>query len=282
MNDPKHTRKLTISQGGKIPLHEMFELASLDAMGLLDEQESAAFESAFSALSPELKAQLRAQQSRVADLSATLPQVQAPESLRQRTIDAVLNEIAVQESASRSNIAGRIGPEILPSRGVSAIWRAAAIGCAAAAVVFGFTTLQMNASYRTLEREISANAISDFFIKEFGNRFESAMLDGNTRFIQFSANAKAPNGASPTAVVLFDPTTRSAQLFCRDLPTHGGLYNLVALDRNGQVASVVLPFRATGARASEIIPTLDLAAGLTLAIVADGNMASPILRSTSL
>ncbi|MBL0869799.1 MAG: hypothetical protein IBJ18_04405 [Phycisphaerales bacterium] len=282
MNDPKHARKLSISQGGKIPLHEMIELASLDAMGLLDEQESAAFEAAFAALAPELKAQIRAQQTRVADLSATLPQVEAPESLRQRTIDAVLSEIALQESNARAHVVGRIGPEIMPSRGVSAIWRATAIGCAAAAVVFGFTTLQMNSSYRTLEREIAANAISDFFVKEFGNRFETAMLDGNTRFIQFTASGKASNGASPTAVVLFDPTTRSAQLFCRDLPTHGGLYNLVALDRNGQVANVVLPFRATGARASEIIPTLDLAAGLTLAIVADGNMAAPILRSTSL
>jgi len=45
-------------------LQEMIELAILDAMGLLDEEERLAFELAFRAAAPPVQAQVRREQTR--------------------------------------------------------------------------------------------------------------------------------------------------------------------------------------------------------------------------
>lgn len=266
-----------------IPLRDMFEMASLDAMGLLDDAERRAFDETFARLAPAVQAQLRDQQTRIADMSGTLPHVEAPETLRQRVLDAVAGEI---DAVTRS--AGRIAPEILPSRGVSPIWRAAAIGCAAAAIVFGFATLQMNASVKSIQQGLNSNAVADMFVKEFGPRFENALMDGQTQFIQFAVATQAAAGApadpngQPMAVILLDPKTRTAQLYCKDLPNRAGVYNLVIVDPSGRSSDVVLPFRASGARAVESIAKLDLNKGATLQITTADADARTLLKSNNL
>ncbi len=260
-----------------LSLHELFELASLDAMGLLEEGERRRFEDAFRALPPAAQAQIRDQQSRIADHDATLPSVQPPASLRQRVLDAVSAEIELGGPAP----VARIAPSIARSRSVSPIWRAGAIGCAAAAIVFCFTTLQMNASYRTLEKQIAANSIGDLFIKEFGPRFETALLNKGTQFIQFNPMKVEGNGTQPMAVILLDPATRAAQLYAKDLPQREGLYNLVVVDPTGRAANVVLPFRAGGQRVAEFIGNLDVAAGSSLGITLEASE-DLLLKSSNL
>ncbi len=258
-------------------LHELFELASLDAMGLLEEGERRQFEDAFRSLPPAAQAQIRDQQSRIADHDATLPVVQCPPSLRQRVLDAVAAEIELGAPAP----VARIAPVIARSRSVSTIWRAAAIGCAAAAIVFGVTTLQMISEYRGLERKIASNAVGDLFVKEFGPRFESALLSHGTQFIQFNPVNTPANGSEPMAVILMDPKTRSAQLYCKDLPQREGVYNLVIVDPSGRVKNIVLPFRAGGQRVAEIIGNLDVAAGSSLGIALEASE-DLLLKSSNL
>jgi hypothetical protein len=53
--------------------YELIEMAVLDALGILDEEERASFERAFAAAAPGLQAQVRAEQARLVDLVDLLP-----------------------------------------------------------------------------------------------------------------------------------------------------------------------------------------------------------------
>lgn len=259
---------------------DLLELASLDAFGLLDEAERRAFEDGFARAHPAVRSQVRAAQRRMADLDALLPDVTPPASLRQRVLDAVAREV---EIANTPGIAGHIGPDLIPSRGVSRIWRAAAIGCAAAAVVFGFTTLQMQSRYAELDGAIRANAVTELFAREFGPRFERALMAPRTQFIQFAADSNAPAG-SAAAILVLDTEAKTGQLFCRDLPDANGTYHLTITDARGNKNQVALVFKASGSRAMETdIRGLELKAGESIQISrATADNAAPFLRSNNL
>ncbi|QYU70067.1 hypothetical protein J4558_08100 [Leptolyngbya sp. 15MV] len=49
-----------------MPFHDLLEMAVLDTLGLLDEQEQAAFEMAFRSAPPAVQAQVRREQTRFA------------------------------------------------------------------------------------------------------------------------------------------------------------------------------------------------------------------------
>lgn len=261
---------------------DLLELASLDAFGLLDEVERRSFEDAFRKAHPNVKAQVVAAQRRMADIDALLPDVTPPASLRQRVLEAVAREV---ELVNQPAVAGRIGPDIIPATGVSRVWRAAAIGCAAAAVVFGFTTLQMKSRYAELDNAYKANAVADLFVKEFGPRFENALMAPRTQFVQFAAAAERAGGAgSPAAVLLLDPESKTGQLFCKDLPDANGVYSLTIVDASGAKRQAEFVFRASGSRAVLTdMRNVDLKAGEQLVINGGaGNQARPMLRSRTL
>ncbi|CAN5867169.1 hypothetical protein BH11PLA1_BH11PLA1_10500 [soil metagenome] len=267
--------------GVRLSLAQMFELASLDAMGLLEEGERRAFDETFATLAPEIQAQLRTQQT-LASGAIELPDVAAPEGLRPRVLSAVMRQVT---SAGTTLSLRNAGPRLVKALGVNPIWRAAAIGCAAASIALGYAAMQMASEYRTLERLIAGNVVNDVFVKEFGPRFESVLMNSKTQFIQFAASAQVASveGQSlPSAVILVDPQTRTAQLFCRDLPANGQAYNLVLVDSSGHVGAVLLPFRSSGPRATAQIGNLEIGSGMTLAIVAEGGDENYLLRSTNL
>ena len=267
-----HTPHSTPAHLGPAPRssRDLFELASLDALGLLDDTERRDFEAAFAAAPAALKAQLRAQQGLMASIEDTLPAVNPPASLRARVLAAVAGAI----SATRLHEAGRVAPAILPSRGVNRVWRAAAIGFAAAAVVFGVTTIQMQAEYRTLDQAFRSNAATDHFIREFGPRFENLLMAPHTQVVKFAAAEKPAAGASAPnsmAVLLVDPKTRTGQFLARDLPAQSGQYQLVVLDSRGQqVGEAVLRITSSGdrgvARIAQALENFSLPDGGSLAV----------------
>lgn len=262
---------------------DLFELASLDALGILDEQERRAFEEAFAAAPPALRAQLRAQQDLMADIAQTLPDAEPPASLRARVLAAVQGAI----SATRLHEAGRTTPAILPSRGVSRVWRAAAIGFAAAAVVFGISTVQMRLQYRELDQAFTTNAATEMFIREFGPRFESLLMAPHTQVVKFAAGQNPAAGATPgMAVLILDPQTKSGQFLAKDLPENGGSYSLVVVGPDGQVGKAVLTFKPSGTRIAAEVQDLDVPGGSVLAVRSLGNtsaaQAKTLLKSQSL
>jgi hypothetical protein len=239
---------------------DLFELAGLDALGLLDDAERRDFEAAFAAASPALKAQLRTQQSLFGAIEETLPQVSPPTSLRARVLAAVAGAISV----TRLHDAGRTLPAILPSRGVNRVWRAAAIGFAAAAVVLGFTTLQMRAKYHEMDQAFLTNAASDHFVRDFGTRFEQLLLDPSTRVMAMKHEGP---GAAAAAVVLVDDQGKSGFFLARDLPSVAGSFNLVLVGKDGQViGEPLLSFRPTGSRLVAPISDVQVPDGASFAV----------------
>ena len=126
-------------------LQQLIELAILDAMGLLDEDEQRSFDSAYRTAAPAVQAQVRREQTRLSRIESLLPAVTPPAGLRAAVLEAVRREILAAEMADPA-VVGTL-PQIVKSRGVSAFWRAASVGMAAAAVVLGITTLQMQSNY---------------------------------------------------------------------------------------------------------------------------------------
>lgn len=256
---------------------QLIELASLDAFGLLDEHERKAFEEAFRTAPDAVKAQVRAQQSRMAEMDHLLPDVQPAPSLRQRVIDAVL--AAAGKAPAQREVIGRIEPALMPSRTVSPVWRALAIGSIAAAIAFGFTLLQFQSQMRELEVAQKNDQAYAWVVKEFGARFEQALMSSKTEFVKFNGS-----GASKAeAVLLLDPATKTGQFFCRNLPTDLASYQLTVVTPGGQPSDVVLTFRtASGNRAIEQIAGLSLPVGSKLVLRSTGPEGKLLMESASL
>jgi hypothetical protein len=263
---------------------DLFELASLDALGLLSEDERRAFEDAFAAASPHVQAQLRDQQSRMAEIDSILPRVEAPAGLKARVLAAVQAAIDVlpRRTTTVAHAAGRT-PRLLPSRGVNAAWRGLAIGAAAAAVVFGVVTFTVFRENQDMSSALAQNTMTDMLLKEFGPSFERRLLSPTTRFVKFEA---PQNGAeeSGVALLLFDEPTRSGQFFCKNLPQSDGKYVLVLVDADGKaVGDAMVDFRYTGSGIARCdLNNVDLPAGRSLALMAPGKPgAAPVtlLRS---
>ncbi len=236
--------------------HEIFELASLDALGLLDEREREAFERAFRAAPPSVQAQVRREQARVANDDSLLPRVDAPAGLRARVLSAVKR--AVASGAERESM-----PYLRPSRGVNSIWRAAAVGCAAASIVFAFTTLQMKGEYDRLAKAQYSNEVLHELAAEFGASFPDTLSDHNTRFVQFAPDEGALRSGlfRGKAVIVVNPDGQSARLFGTNFDANAD-YALVVVGEDGGV-NRVLRFAPSGASvveelSAEAIGSIDL------------------------
>src|SRR5688572_23634462 len=109
---------------------ELIELAVLDAMGLLDEEEREAFDGAFGAAAPAVQAQVRREQTRISLSQDLLPDVEPPAGLRSLVLEAVRK--AMGQPAERRHRHARLGMlTLMPARQVSPMWRAASVGFAA-------------------------------------------------------------------------------------------------------------------------------------------------------
>ncbi|MBC7833610.1 MAG: hypothetical protein H7Y88_00735 [Phycisphaerales bacterium] len=258
--------------------HELLELAGLDALGLLDERERESFDRGFAAAPPALQAQIRREQARFARADGTLPEVDAPVSLRARVIAAVRDAVQAMAGSHERSFT------LMPSRGVARVWRAAAIGCATAAIVFGFTTLQMRSQFEAVNERIAANFQSDQWIRELGPRFEQMLFDPSTRFVKFTGDSAGEAAAvQGKAVMLIDPESGRALFHCRDLPPTTGEFSLAVVDEQGNiVGSALLKFRPVTDKVNEQIPGVKVQAGQRLAIFCtqDGGKTSTVLRSS--
>lgn len=254
--------------------HELLEMVSLDALGLLDEQEREEFERAFMAAPPAVQAQIRREQARLARGDGLLPAVEPPPGLRARVIAAVRE--AMQAVTARRGVAGRIGP-LLPGRGVTPAWRVAAIGCAAAALVFAVTTVHMRSVFDRVNDQIQQNQREDLFAREFGVRFRQTLFSKDTTFVQFAGD---PSGgaAAAEALLMLEADRSSGQLLIRGLPEAAGEYSLRVVDEEGNVVGdAIVTFRA--GEPHKRVKGLALRAGQSLAILAPGSKDSALLRS---
>lgn len=248
---------------------ELVELAQLDAMGLLDEQEAREFEVAFAAAPAEIQEQIRKEQSRMCVLEPVLPDVQAPEHLRGKVLAAVHE--AIVESIVETAPAGASAPvamvemttaargaapvrheggRALPSLGENGrrrgltIWRSTAIAFAAAAFVLGITTIRLQSQF---ERVIAQNSTGESIEKVtsiFGvDTHKFFFSPGTERAILYPATAgvnasdvRSEDWSKVSAVVWHNPDSTEARLICENLPTlKNKSYQLVAISDEGAI-----------------------------------------------
>ncbi|GAB4555174.1 MAG: hypothetical protein Tsb0013_17920 [Phycisphaerales bacterium] len=217
---------------------ELLELAALDAMGLLDEEERESFDTAFRAAAPELQARVRAEQARFANADHLLPPVEPPAGLRARVMAAVREAIASVKGDE---------PGVLASIGASTrtntpMWRAACIGFATATAVLGVLYLTVAQQNRTMERMIAQDTITEL-IQDMGPRARQILMSPAVRPVAFTPSAPDVH-TSVTASLYFDAETGEALLLCEGLPVANGTYTLTV--RNGKIARNLQSIVATG------------------------------------
>lgn len=269
---------------------DLFELASLDTLGLLSEEEAKAFERAFAAAPAAVQEQIRDQQFRMSEIDSILPRVEPPASLRDRVLAAVsaaMESLPGRTSPARVHAAGRAAPSILPTRaGVHPIWRGISIGCAAAMVVFAVATARIYSENREIDRVMASNAVTETLAREFGARFQRMLLSPRTQFVSFTP-ASVGSRSAGEAVLLLDPQSKTGQFFCANLPRVDGNFSLVVVSPAGEIlGDAVVVFRATGSGiAQQEVSNIDLSGGKTLALVAPStggpSEAITLLRSSA-
>jgi hypothetical protein len=254
--------------------HELLELASLDAMGLLDPEERDGFERAFRAAAPAVQAQLRREQLRFSSMEQTLPQIEPSLGLRARVIAAVREAM--------ETVAARRGSEAAPAlrfaTGVSKFWRVGAIGAMAAVIVLGMSTIWTLNETKDLTEVRSSEAFSRSIAKDLGQKFTTSFMNPSTRFVSFVPATDAPDAKSARAKLMLDPSKKRAELFVQDLPPTDREYEVVVIDKNGNTANAVISFKApiAGFNAKSI-PDLDLESTKQLIIRVQGSD-KPLLK----
>lgn len=215
---------------------ELLELAALDALGLLDEHEHEAFDRAFRAASPALQAQIRSEQTRIAKDDSLLPEVDAPLGLKAKVLARWREAVAARR---------RFVPPLLPSSGVTPIWRMAAIGALAATMVMGVATLQIHSNFKQLAAAANDLKVSQAFSQEFGQSFEHVFMNPNVEKVSY----RPVEGFEGQVAMLLDRTdakpsidnpevaTYTGHFYCRLFPESASNYQIVLVRKDGSIVT---------------------------------------------
>lgn len=218
---------------------ELIEMAQLDALGLLDDQEREAFDRAFAAAPASIQAQLRREQTRLARTDWVPIDGEPPAELR----DAVLTDVAAAALKDRVMAAvrremgapahrhegGRLHPPIHQVRSVSRVWRVGALASAAAAVALAATTFFLQSQYSNLESEIRKTGTYDSLVSTRGFNLQDLVFNDNSRLVHFQS---AP-GFEGSATAFIDTQSQKVRLFHKNFAKELTQYRVVALDERG-------------------------------------------------
>jgi anti-sigma-K factor RskA len=225
-------------------LQEMIELSILDAMGLLDDEERVAFEVAFRTSNPGVQAQVRREQTRLASIENFLPDVTPPAGLRAAVVEAVRREIATS-NASSTNPALMVARSMVKPRAVSPLWRASAMALAAAALVFGITTVYFENLLTDFANKFHNDELLAAVDKEFGANFVNTVLfDRDTHRVVLTP-AKSVKGE---ASLFVNSEKGEGQFFCRAIATPvGKTFKLAIIDpKTGEIVKELVTFTSNG------------------------------------
>jgi hypothetical protein len=282
-HDPRHNSGQ--GQGAVHPLTpaELLQLASADALGLLDEQERREFEAAFASAKPAHQALIRSTQDRVVQQQmAMLPDVKAPLGLRARfmsTIAAllgaeqspVLATIGTPTGADSADLERRLSRTLPKVASVNRWWRTGAIAGIAAALLLGVTSVQLRSELERIDRGIVSNNTIGALAQQFGPAFESTLMADNAQVIALKAVGERSTTSGIDGVVIVDASTGTGHLLCRGLPEGVRSLTLTATAPGGEQQTVILTFSPAASRAVQQLSGLKLAAGSTLDLRVTGS-----------
>jgi len=254
--------------------HELIELAVLDALALLEEDEQADFDRAFAAAAPSVQAHIRREQTRFSNLDALLPDVDPPADLRAKVIQAV--RAAMAEAAAQTGVghtihtAGRDTEPMIPSRRVSPLWRASSLGFATAAGVMVVAVIQLQISFQNIERTLRADQDMQGTITSIGPKHvDDVLFDRKSaKHVLVDANPTDTKFMHARVAVHFNDEWDTAQFYAMNFePEDGVEYRLVVLDNDNRPTNEFVTIRAGFGRLVEDI-SLDINANTRLAVYA--------------
>ncbi len=270
-------------------LKDLLESAQLDALGMLDDEESRAFEAAFRAAPPSVQARVRAEQARISSSDAMLPGVTPPPGLRGKVLASIGAEIAASAgqaaSASRDVVShsGRASLENAVNsldssmdvpgrrRRVAPAWRAAALGLLTACVVLGGSLVKVYSDSDRAMRSLTDQQSQESFLALFGNstQMRDVLFSKDTRRVIFTPVDDAPEAARVEATVFVNPRWTTARIFVRGLsPSPEVSYRLVVLNADNTIQRELTEIRSGGSLDTQQVDIAAGAPGTRLAIVA--------------
>lgn len=222
-------------------LKDLLELAHLDALGLLDEDDQRRFERAFVAAPPALKDQVRAEQARWADMDPILPRVEPPADLRDRVLAAVeqamIRDVALGDS---------MGDDIFPAHRVSSHWRTGAVALLSVLVIFVGAFSYVYSINDRMREAINQNTDANRYLATWGTSdhlrdslFEPGVVHSYFHPVDETITARA------SIYVSKDWTTN--KLFVEGLPSpQGATLRVCVVDEKNNVVREVASFTSDG------------------------------------
>ncbi|MEQ8317702.1 MAG: hypothetical protein RIE77_02580 [Phycisphaerales bacterium] len=246
---------------------DLIELAVLDALGMLDDAESKAFDAAFKAAPPATQERVLSEQARLANLQGLLPDVEPAADMRDRVVTAVREAMLADAIAKASEAEDVDGPlSIRRSRGVSRVWRISAIASAAAAVAFGVAFGHSTLRYEDLNKRIVNNLVLQGDIRAY----EADVLEFifNRESVQEVAFTPVDPTSEVRVLIEYLEEGNVGALRCANLPRNRGTeYALVELDGRNQIGRSLRQFESDGILTGQYLQDLVLENGMRLALV---------------
>ncbi len=263
---------------------DLLELAALDALGLLDEFDSAHYTRSFHDAPTAVQDEIKQRQAELAADRTLLPEEGPTPSLRQRVLDGVAEAVEQKddELAPLAQIGQRYRAMVAsgaePFRQTSTpFWRAAVFVLAAAVVVLAYFTTDAYRQGNLIAVAALTGNTANQLEKMIGPTFKDFLFDANTRRIVFE-----PSDRDTTfKAVVYVNDTNEVYLVTDGLPPSNGAEYTLLVSHAGGTTETVSTFESngtlTGARFGlEGIAATALASATWLITNGEGNV---ILRS---
>lgn len=250
------------------PTNELLELAVIDAYGLLDDEDRAAFDAGFRAAPATLRELIRSEQARIAASGELLPDIEPPAALRGRVLTSIRNECE-RTRAAAAPVLGRAlthGAETRPprlrrARRVNPGWRISAVAFAVAAVVLGVLHIQLKQEFDAVREGSQLATLLDTVGVE---HIEATLFDSSWHRAEFTA---VDATGKEQATLWHKPDSDEARLYIMNFANQSG-YRLVVLGENDEPARELGTFEADGLL-SVIDVKIDQTGPVRLAIMTD-------------
>ena len=231
---------------------DMIEFAAADALGLLDDEDRAAFDAAFASAPGAVRELIWAEQARIAEQGLELPDVDHElihdPAAREKFLARVRQEIertqrdatpARTVSHAQNNRQPAPAPRNLGwrrARRVNSMWRVATIGASVAAVVLAVLQVQLRQDFDALQQRSEIASLMDGIgIEHIG---DALFNDAVTQRVQFTPVAAVGRAE---AMLLRNPDHDRSRLYVMNLQSRTA-YTLVAVDADNNPVETIMAF----------------------------------------
>lgn len=242
---------------------DLLELAALDALGLLDEFDSAHYTRSFHDAPAAVQDEIKLRQAELASDRTLLPEEGPTPSLRQRVLDGVAEAVEQndQELAPLAQIGQRYRATVASSaegfgQTSAPFWRAAVFVLAAAVVVLAYFAADAYRQGNLIAVAALNNNTAEQLEGMIGPTIKDFLFDPNTRWITFE-----PSDRDTTFQALVLVNDRNEVFLVTDgLPPSNGAEYTLRVSHAGGTTETVSTFKSNGTLTGARYSLADIAA----------------------